>query len=72
MAANDDWLARTVEPTLEPELPIRDPHHYLWDFRRGGVAPRYLLDEFLEDPGIRAHRRQRLRRLDRIAGEPSF
>ena len=49
MATNDDWLARTVEPTLEPELPICDPHHHLWDFRRGGVAPRYLLDDFLED-----------------------
>ena len=43
MATNDEWLARTVEPTLEPDLPICDPHHHLWDFRRGGVAPRYLL-----------------------------
>ena len=49
MATNDDWLARTVEPTLEPELPICDPHHHLWDFRGDGVAPRYLLDEMLED-----------------------
>ena len=49
MAINDDWLARTVEPTLEPELPICDPHHHLWDFRPGVVAPRYLLDDFLED-----------------------
>ena len=49
MATNDDWLARTVEPTLDPELPICDPHHHLWDFRRDGVAPRYLLDDFLED-----------------------
>ena len=49
MATNDEWLARTVEPTLEPELPICDPHHHLWDFRRDGVTPRYLLDEFLED-----------------------
>ncbi len=49
MATNDDWLARTPEPTLEPDLPICDPHHHLWDFRRGGVAPRYLLHDFLED-----------------------
>ena len=49
MATNDDWLARSVEATLEPELPICDPHHHLWDFRRDGVAPRYLIDEFLED-----------------------
>ena len=49
MATNDEWLARTVEPTLEPGLPICDPHHHLWDFRPDGVAPRYLLGEFLED-----------------------
>ena len=49
MATNDHWLARTVEPTLDPELPICDPHHHLWDLRPDGVAPRYLLDEFVED-----------------------
>ena len=26
-----DWLARVKEPILEPELPIIDPHHHLWD-----------------------------------------
>ena len=40
-----DWLARTSEPALEPELPIIDPHHHLWD-RSGN---RYLLEELLED-----------------------
>ena len=49
MGTNDAWLSRTVEPALEPDLPICDPHHHLWDFRRGSVAPRYLLDEFLAD-----------------------
>jgi predicted TIM-barrel fold metal-dependent hydrolase len=29
----NDWLALTQEPTLEPELPICDPHHHFWDFR---------------------------------------
>jgi hypothetical protein len=24
-----DWLARHVEPILEPDLPIIDPHHHL-------------------------------------------
>jgi hypothetical protein len=24
------WLARTVEPALEPDLPIVDCHHHLW------------------------------------------
>ena len=30
---DNDLLALTVEPTLEPELPICDPHHHFWDFR---------------------------------------
>ena len=45
---NHNWLALTVEEPLEPELPICDPHH-LWDVETGRVAPRYLLDEILQD-----------------------
>ena len=26
-----DWLTLTDEAALEPELPIIDPHHHLWD-----------------------------------------
>ena len=33
------------EEILEPDLPICDPHHHLWDFPNG----RYLLDELLGD-----------------------
>jgi L-fuconolactonase len=40
-----DWLNRHTEPILEPQLPIVDPHHHLWD--RPGW--RYLLPEFLTD-----------------------
>ena len=43
------WLAQITEEPLEPDLPICDPHHHLWDLRPGRVAPRYLLDEILED-----------------------
>jgi predicted TIM-barrel fold metal-dependent hydrolase len=54
-----------AEEILEPELPIVDPHHHLWD-RRAYVTPdgpehpfmtairpaqRYLLDELLADTG---------------------
>ena len=46
---NHDWLRLTVEEPLDPSLPICDPHHHLWDQVRGRVAPRYLLDEILED-----------------------
>src|SRR5256884_9296459 len=48
-ATNADWLALTVEAPLEPDLPICDPHHHLWDRRPTRVAPRYLLDEILAD-----------------------
>ena len=54
-----------TEAILEPDLPIIDPHHHLWD-RLGwcaaagrppsttsktviALAPRYLLDELLAD-----------------------
>ena len=46
---NNDWLNLTTEETLEPHLPICDPHHHLWDFRSDRVAQRYLLDEILKD-----------------------
>jgi L-fuconolactonase len=46
----NDWLAQTVEPTLEPELPICDPHHHLWD-ESPARQPyhRYLRDELASD-----------------------
>jgi predicted TIM-barrel fold metal-dependent hydrolase len=47
--AAQDWLALTKEDALEPELPIIDPHHHLWD-RPGN---RYLLEEIVAD--IREH-----------------
>src|SRR5439155_16845451 len=40
-----EWLSRSQEEILEPELPIVDPHHHLWD--RPGW--RYLFDELLAD-----------------------
>jgi predicted TIM-barrel fold metal-dependent hydrolase len=46
---NHEWLALTVEEPLEPERPICDPHHHLWDGETARVAPRYLLDEIVAD-----------------------
>ena len=42
-----DWLDRRKEPIIEPELPIIDPHHHLW--QRPGW--RYLLEDLLLDTG---------------------
>jgi L-fuconolactonase len=47
---NNDWLALTPEPTLEPEIPICDPHHHFWDFRIERMPyQRYLLHELTAD-----------------------
>ena len=46
----NDWLALRSEPTLEPDLPICDPHHHFWDFRTERIPyQRYLLHELADD-----------------------
>ena len=46
----NDWLALTPEATLEPEMPICDPHHHFWDFRTERAPyQRYLLHELVAD-----------------------
>ena len=48
----NDWLALTQERSLEPDLPICDPHHHFWDYRPARLPyQRYLLDELLADIG---------------------
>ncbi|MFV0298867.1 MAG: amidohydrolase family protein [Hyphomicrobiaceae bacterium] len=49
MTSNALWLAQVREAALEPDLPICDPHHHLWDRRDGRVERRYMLDEILRD-----------------------
>jgi predicted TIM-barrel fold metal-dependent hydrolase len=45
-----EWLALNPEEALEPDLPICDPHHHLWDKRTARVPYlRYQLDELLAD-----------------------
>ena len=39
-----EWLAKTIEPALEPELPIIDPHNHLWDMDPESWG-RYLADD---------------------------
>ncbi len=41
----EEWLAQYSEEIIDPERPIVDPHHHLWD--RGGQ--RYLIEEFSAD-----------------------
>jgi predicted TIM-barrel fold metal-dependent hydrolase len=41
----EDWLAQYTEEVIDPQRPIVDPHHHLWD--RGGQ--RYLIEEIAAD-----------------------
>ena len=53
----DDWLAQVNEEIVDPELPICDPHHHLWDHPQS----QYLLTQLLEDTNRRSqHRVHRL------------
>ena len=45
MNPNPEWVAKHSEPALEPELPIVDPHHHLW--QRAGND--YLFHDLLAD-----------------------
>ena len=46
----NEWLALTREATLEPEIPICDPHHHFWEHRPEPAAyQHYLLQELAED-----------------------
>ena len=49
--ARDAWLAQVTEDIIEPELPICDPHHHLWDDRDNP----YLLPDLLADIGSGHH-----------------
>jgi L-fuconolactonase len=66
---DESWLAKRQEDILEPEMPIIDPHHHLWD--RGS---RYLLDEVLKDIGsghnVRATVYLQCDSMYRIDGDP--
>jgi L-fuconolactonase len=51
LAVRSDWLARGFEEALEPDLPIIDAHHHLWDRQNW----RYLFDEYVADIAESGH-----------------
>jgi L-fuconolactonase len=67
----EDWLALRHEETIEPGLPIIDPHHHLWD-----RFARYLLDELKGDVdtghNIRATVYLQCGSMYRADGDPKF
>jgi len=44
---NNQWLAQISEAIIDPERPICDPHHHLWDHAENP----YLLPQLLADTG---------------------
>src|ERR1700730_4209918 len=40
-----EWLDKTREEIIDPDLPIIDAHHHIWD----QSGNRYQLDDFIED-----------------------
>ena len=63
-----NWLDKRHEEIIEPELPIIDPHHHLWD----RPNYRYLFPELLADVGsghnIRATCYEQAREMYRASG----
>ena len=45
MPIREDWLSQVEEEILEPDIPIIDPHHHLWDRSDG----RYMADDLQAD-----------------------
>ncbi len=48
-----EWGKRVSEPALEPELPIIDAHHHLWNDAHLG---RYMIDELMADIDASGHK----------------
>ncbi len=66
-----EWLALRTETTIEPDLPIVDPHHHFWV--KGDA--RYLVPEFLADVAdnnVRATVFIECREHYRADGDPDF
>ena len=56
----ENWIAKqTPEAAIEPELPIIDPHHHLWDLRKnnsmGFRQEVYLCEEISRDIAESGH-----------------
>lgn len=47
----ESWLKLTTEEPLDPDVPICDPHHHLWDY----PTSRYLLEELIQDTSAGHH-----------------
>jgi L-fuconolactonase len=70
---DEEWLALRSEPVLDPELPIIDAHHHLWE-RPNSVymLPQLLTDITSSGHNIRASVFVECAAMYRIDGDPRF
>lgn len=54
IAIRPEWLAQRFEAALDPELPIIDAHHHLWEFPDKRYRAQDLLDDIASGHDIRA------------------
>ena len=45
LSPRNDWLEITQEDPIDPDLPICDPHHHLWE----RPSNNYMLEDLLRD-----------------------
>ena len=43
------WLDQVIEPIIDPEREIVDPHHHMWRSVAGGMLPPFLLEDLWND-----------------------
>jgi len=55
IVTRDAWLDQVIEPPLEPDLPIVDPHHHLWPVVTYPGFGAYDLDAALADKTAAGH-----------------
>ena len=49
MPINEEWREKVIEEAIEPELPIIDPHHHLWNTGNTHVDKPYMAEELILD-----------------------
>ena len=49
MPINEEWLEKIKEDAIEPEIPIIDPHHHLWNQANVHVDKQYMIENLVAD-----------------------
>ena len=49
MPINEQWLEKVIEDPIDPEIPIIDPHHHLWETANTHVDKPYMREDLISD-----------------------